>query len=315
MLEPHVESMEQRLLRLEAEVSRLNALCNQVKLPRNRHAPPIVGRLVMLASGLATCAAVAGSFAAGSFVEASRATLQQEMQYESNVSFPPLSSMVTWGRADEPNTPSGFTTELLSLIADGSQKNSFLWPLYIELRDTTSGSATMKSSQSVGATVRTIVRSTGSPWTAGFHSELAHGRTTWTDGTPVATKATSILFNGEMRSFAAGGETIGLNLQCVYTDSTSKHCDHGINIQGGSATTYWQDGIHFESFGGSLAGDIGINFDQSHYNVGLDLGNNSLRLNAGQKIILDKTGNTFVRENPSTQAVEIVRNGTVIASF
>jgi hypothetical protein len=268
-----------------------------------------------VAAVLIAGAAAAGSFAAGAFVQSSRATLHQDMKYESEVSLPPLDSVVTWARVDDPNRAMGNTAELLSLIADGSQKNSFLWPLYIELRGTTSGDANMASSQSVGATVRTVVRSTGSPWTVGFHSEIAQGRSTWTDGAPVATKGTSILFNGEMRSFATGGRTIGVNLQCVYTDSTSQRCDTAINIQAGGATTYWQDGIHFESSGNVPAGNIGINFDKSQYKMGLDLADNSVRLNAGQKIFLDKDGAAYIWENPSTHAVEIVRAKVVAARF
>jgi hypothetical protein len=306
------ESIEQRLDRLEREVLRLSALCNGIRKPAERRLGGLAG---VAAALLLSGAAVAGSFAAGSFVQSYRATLQQYMQYESSVAFPPLDSMVTWGRADEPSAPSGATTELLSLIAEGSQTNSFFWPLYIELRGTKSGAATMLSSQSAGATVRSVVRSTGSPWTTSFHSELAHGRSSWTKGIPVPTEGTSILYNGEMRSFTTGGETIGLNLQCVYSDATSRRCDHGINIQAGSAATYWQNGIHFDSHGDYTTGNIGINFDRSHYNMGLDLADNSLRLNAGQRITLDRSGTVYIRENPSNALVEFVRNGSVVASF
>lgn len=266
-------------------------------------------------AGIAGAVLLTGTAVAGTIVYTSGATLQQYMQYQSSVTPPPLDSMVTWGRTDVPGATQGSTSELLSLISDGSQTNSFMWPLYIELRGTTSGDATMPTSQSVGATVRSVVRSAGSPWTAGYHSELAHGRTDWASGPLVATQGTSILFNGEMRSFSTGGNTIGLNLQCVYTDSTSQHCDNGINIQTGAATTYWQNGIHFDSNGNYISGNIGINFDQSHYNMGIDLADNSLRMNAGQKIIMEKNGTVYVWFNQVTGMVEVVKNGVVTASF
>jgi hypothetical protein len=64
-----------------------------------------------------------------------------------------------------------------------------------------------------------------------------------------------------MRSYGTAGETIGVNLQCVYSDANSKARDHAINIQAGSASTTWRDGIHFDFTGIYNTGKAGINFD------------------------------------------------------
>jgi uncharacterized protein YjaZ len=73
--------------------------------------------------------------------------------------------------------------------------------------------------------------------------------------------------------------------------------------------------VHFDSNGNYNTGDIGINFDGSHYNMGLDLANNSMRLNAGQKVFLEESGAVFLWYNASNRKVEIVNGGSVVASF
>ncbi|MBO9872689.1 MULTISPECIES: hypothetical protein [Xanthomonas] len=234
--------------------------------------------------------------------------LSQYMDFSSTpVSSPALDTSVRWGRRDTSNVGPGYTNEILSLISESDQQNSYSWPLYIQLNATTHPNATQDSSQSVGATVRAFQRSTGSPWLAGFHSELFHGY----DGIAernVATNGTSILFNGELTSYTNGGSTIGLNL--LNTPGSSVAGTHAIQIQPG--THGWQNGIHFDS--GAL-GNVGINFDQSTYNMGIDLGDNSLRMNANQRIIFEKYGSVYLRYNSASDKVELVKKGTVVASW
>lgn len=304
-----LELLQQRVTRLEEELSRLAA--------RDRINPSTPRfwakglRASMTAGMLMAGAAVAITFAQ----DVDRPT-HQSPQRDAAPRLPPLDSLTTWGRTDLAGANAvGYTTEVLSLVTDGSQSNSYQWPLYVEMRGTTNGNATQQSSQSAGAVIRGVVRSPGSPWTAGVHSEIAHGETAWLAGKPVATTGTSIAFNGEIRSFSTGGVTTGLNLQCVYTDSTSKFCDNGINIQAGAASTYWHNGIHFEAAGNYSSGNIGINFDRSQYNIGIDLANNSLRMNAGQKFILDKDGAAYISYDATKDVVQIVRHGAVVASL
>jgi hypothetical protein len=309
MLISNGQNIDEELTRLERELAFIKTRLDEMSQKKRPWTVPLKSM------SFAITALVACASSADTSTQSLNHILQSVMRNGSAVALPPLDSMVTWARSDSPKNAAAYTSEVLSLIGEGSQQNSYLWPMYIELRGTTNSAATMQSSQSVGATVRSLVRSVGSPWTAGYHSEIAHGRLGLASGNVVPTNGTSILFNGEMRSYSAGGDTIGVNLQCVYTDSNSKNCKHALNIQAGSSTTAWQNGIHFESIGNYVTDSIGINFDQSRYNVGLDLGDNSLRLNAGQKILLTKDGTVYLRYNQSSDRVEIFRSGMRVASF
>jgi hypothetical protein len=320
--------LEHRLARVEEELSRLTK-------NRSDESASMSSRLRKLKRPVMVAGIVAWSVAVAQIppgpgnpvkVKAppGNVTLQQYVTYNSS-STPapnPLDSLAVWSRDDSAQAPyPGETSELLSLISDGTATNSNQWPLFIELRGTTSPAAITKNSQgtpisaSVGSTVRTIVRSTGSPWTVGYHSEVAHGETVFATGTPIATNGTSILYNGEIRSFSTGGVTTGVNLQCVYQDSTSRYCSNGINIQTGAPSTFWQNGIHFDTNGNYFNGNIGINFDQAQFHMGIDLANNSLRMNAGQKIVLEKYGQVWISYNQAKNTVEIWKNGLLAASF
>jgi hypothetical protein len=228
---------------------------------------------------------------------------------------PPLDTSVRWQRRDPVGVPVGYTNELLSLIVDANQKNSLSWPLYVQLSATTDPAADMNTSQSVGATVRAFNRSTGSPWLAGYHSEIYHGMTGLPalGGQQVDARGTSILFNGELTNRSLHGETIGLNLQ--NTPGSAAAGTHAINIQSTSTEAIWQNGIHFEGASGAIAGNIGLNFDSAHYNMGIDLADNSIRLNAGQKVILEKFGTIFLWYNAAAQRVELVKGGKVVAAW
>jgi hypothetical protein len=297
---------EQRIAVLEEELAELKQKLFEESARKQLHRRRL--RTTSLVVSLVCCIACALHASADSYAFAPTVS-------SSTVAFPPLDSFVTWARRDASSDTANHTTEILSLIGEGNKRTSYLWPLYIELRGTSDNGATMKSSQSVGATVRALVRSTGTPWTAGFHSEIAHGNDSLDGPNAIPTNGTSILMNGEMRSYSSGGETIGVNLQCVYTNSHSKNCNHAINIQAGSATTVWQNGLHFDSSGSYITGNVGINFDQAHYKLGLDLADNSLRLNANQKIFLDRSGTVFVWYNSTSGKIEFVRHGSVVASF
>jgi hypothetical protein len=303
-------TLQQKINALETEVASVRTLLEELR-QRDLRRTKFRNRERSFVAFLLCCGASGGALLHAS----DNKPVSTPTVASSTVALPPLDSQVTWSRRDAIGMPTNYTSEILSMVGEGTQTNSFLWPLYIELRGTSSKSATRETSQSVGATVRTLVRSIGSPWTAGFHSELAHGSDALEGGNVIPTNGTSILMNGEMRSYSSGGTTIGVNLQCVYTDSRSKNCDDAINIQAGSATTVWHNGIHFDSNGNYVTGNIGIDFDRSHYNMGLDLANNSIRLNANQKVVLEKSGGAYLWYNSSSGRIEIVRGGSVVASF
>jgi hypothetical protein len=72
--------------------------------------------------------------------------------------------------------------------------------------------------------------------------------------------------------------------------------------------------VHFES-GGNFSGNIGINFEHSHWNMGIDCGDNSIRMNANQRLVLEQFGQVWLQYNQATDRVEIYRHGTLVASF
>jgi hypothetical protein len=70
-----------------------------------------------------------------------------------------------------------------------------------------------------------------------------------------------------MRNYSDYGETIGLNLQCVYTNLLSKNCGRAVNIQSGGDMAKWQSGIHVKSNSSSNEGRVGIDFDKSRFGI------------------------------------------------
>jgi hypothetical protein len=236
------------------------------------------------------------------------ADLMQQLQFlnssgESTPYIPPLNSGVTWSRFD-PTSSGTASNNILSLVEECTQTNSYSSPLFINLNGTNSSSATATTSNESGIAVFSYNRGTGSPWLAGMHSEVHHG---W-DGvtnSQVNSHGTSILYNGEMTTTSPYGTEIGLNLQ--NTASSTYSGTHAVQIQGN-----WTNGIHFDS---GASGNIGINFDTASFAMGMDLGSNSLRMNAGQKIILETYGTIYLWYNPSSSKVELVKGGSVVASW
>jgi hypothetical protein len=200
----------------------------------------------------------------------------------------------------------------MSLISDNSEKNSYA---YVELRGTTHEEADQDTSQSVGSTVKFYNRSVKTPWVVGFHSEAQHGVFGPADPKhlPIHAKGVSIGFNCEVIRKTEHGTVIGLNIQ--NTNRSIAFGDSAIKIQStvgalrpvgefGHYNCGWDNGILFEGAGLS-AGKVGINFGNSEYETGIDLGDNSIRLNEGQKIFLERSGQVWIEYNASTEHVEL----------
>lgn len=257
---------------------------------------------------VAALSMLVGGTAAATNVTGEGLALLQVLDYSTfTVSPPALDTVVRWSRSDVPNVAAGYTNVILSLVAEAKQQNSFTWPLYIQLTGTDNAGATLASSQSTGVNVRAFNRSTGSPWLASVHSEAYHGKD-GIAGPSLNTQGTSLLFNGELSSYSSTGTAIGLNLQ--NTPNSTQPGTYAINIQSTSNAAVWRNGIHFEGPGN---GNIGINFDQAHYNMGISLGDNSLRMNAGQRFLLEQTGAVYLWYNSMASRVELVKSGNVVA--
>jgi hypothetical protein len=224
------------------------------------------------------------------------------------VTSPPIESDVAWLRRDPSGVGAGYTNMLLALISENTQTNSFSWPLYVELRGTSSSSATQTTSQSVGATVRAYNSSIGSPWLAAFHSEPHHGEN-W-EGKTSNANGTTIGYNMELSRLTSYGTAIGIELQ--NTVNFSANGDIGLNIVSTGSNKGWGSGIYFQ--GGAGAGNVAINME-AQYNLGLDLGPNSMRMNAGEKVILEHYGTAWLSYNPTTGNIELYKNSKLVASF
>jgi hypothetical protein len=221
----------------------------------------------------------------------------------------PLDSGVTWARRDVANVGAGYTNEILSLISDNAQKNSYSWPLYIELRGTTNPQADMNTSQSAGSVVRLFNQSTGSPWMVGFHSEIWHAQDP--SFSPVHAHGTSIGFNCEVGRKGSTGTTVGVNIQNV--SHSTGDADSAVQIQS-STGGGWANGILFQGVD-RIAGNIGINFGTAKYNLGIDLADNGLRLNANQKIILERFGTVWIQYNSDTGHVELYKDSKLVKNL
>jgi hypothetical protein len=297
------DDLRARLDALEQEVARMR------KEGAGRHHASRTSRRSAIVAAVLLVFAAGAAFA--HLADATGEVLRQYMDYSTpHITPPPLDTMVRWQRRDREGALLGQTNQILSLIADANQKNSHTWPLYIQLAGTTDPTADANSSQSVGSTVRGFNRSIGSTWMAGHHSEIYHGQTAL-NGSQVETNGTSILFNGELASKSQHGATIGLNIQNTPLSTTAG--THAINIQSSPPPAVWQNGIHFDSPG--YAGNIGINFGTARYNMGIELGENSLRINAGQKVVLEKFGQVYLWYNPATARIELVKSGLTVASW
>ena len=166
---------------------------------------------------------------------------------------PALMSSVVWTNTDPAGLSLGQTSETLSLITECTQTNSYAWPIYVELRATTSPSATKDSSNNGAVNVRLYNGSSGgSPWSVGYHSEVHHGQNNTGDvqTTYPSFAGTSLGVNVEVTRMASAGFVAGLEVNSL---GSSYGADAAIDINGDSNA--WNNGIQFRA-----PGNIGINF-------------------------------------------------------
>lgn len=123
-----------------------------------------------------------------------------------------VDSPIVIRRADVPNVPPGHTTQAVTVLSYNSQKNSYAWPIYVQLRVTNHPQATVASSQSTGTQVRMYSAGSGSPWAAGNHIEVHHGQDSDGSNHPDAA-GLSIGENIEITRTSPKGYVIGWNIQ------------------------------------------------------------------------------------------------------
>jgi hypothetical protein len=249
---------------------------------------------------------------------------------------PALDSDIIWSRTDTASEPVGHTQEILSLVSQNSQTNSYAWPFFIQLVATTATAATQSSSQSCASAVMLYNRSSGSPWAVGYHSEAHHGQEP--NGTIHSTGATTIGYNMEMTRVSNSGATIGVEVlnKPTYVDQngTSHTADVGtaaINIDG-----LWSYGVRItnpstpsaavrmtdaertalaaQPVATPAAGSVGISVE-APFEIGVDVGPNHLRMQHGQKLILDDEEGVFLTYNRTSKQIEMHKGNVKTAAW
>jgi hypothetical protein len=179
----------------------------------------------------------------------------------------PLDTMLLFERGDD-NNGQAITHEVLSLIHQEKGKHSYPWTLYASLETHhETGDACVACSR---------LHKHGPGWSSGLHSEVFNHN-----------RGVALGVNIEMSNDYTGpSQTVvtGLNIQAV---GGSAPMQHGIQIHDGA--NHFQTAIHLPG-----KGTTGIDLPGA-FQVGLNLHNNSLRLNEGACVELDSKGQIKLR--------------------
>jgi len=225
------------------------------------------------------------------------AALQQGMAWDTCLSEPqPLDSGVTWTRRQPANDATGgYVRAILSLLSEGQGKNSYPWPLYVQVRASPAHNADMGSANAFAVNARLI--NAGAGFGAAVFSDVQHNG-----------NGTNIGFDFELIRSSEAGRVIGLNVLNAGDPSnmpdTTKSGDQAINIQTKVPDKGWDTAIRLEPNAASgRAGHCGI-WIEGKYDIGLDMENNNIKLNRGAKIFFDENQTLFLWLNPSNSRLE-----------
>ena len=198
---------------------------------------------------------------------------------------PPLDSSVVWGRGID--SADRGTVEVLSIIMDatGNAVGVYPYPVYVQL--------TTAHSYGDATGINSTLFHSGNAWATATHAE-AHQE--------LGNTGTTIGSNVEVhKQNGAAGRVIGANIQ-----SSEGDCDQGVNIQG-----EWDTALNFDSGSGGTRG-IWL---QGKFEVGLDLGNNHMRMSAGQHICLEDTDSVYLQYNSKNGMIEFWKSGKRVAAW
>jgi hypothetical protein len=239
-------------------------------------------------------------------IDPAAVSLYSRSWFDQQPTVPPLSTSVLFARKTSTELCEGCTGQILSLVYEQSDTGNRVhpWPFYVQL-DTShaSGDAT-------GTNARVYNRSTG--WATAHHGEII----------AYSADSTNIGFNTEMSPLAAGNRMIGLNLLAKdgYGGETPGYwSSEAVNIQS-DRSVGWMTGIKFDTvrmgtgidFSPSSSGANAIRI-QGTYGVGLDMGANNIRLNAGAKACFEATDRICMRYNAKKSRLEFVNGSSVVA--
>lgn len=179
----------------------------------------------------------------------------------------PLDTMLLFERGDD-NNGRAMTHEVLSLIHQEKGKNSYPWTMYASLETHhENGDACVVCSR---------LHKHGPGWASGLHSEVFNH-----------SRAVALGVNIEMSNDYAGPDptkVIGLNIQAVGGPTPMQH---GIQVHDGA--NHFDTAIHLPG-----KGTTGVDVP-GKFQVGLNLHDNSVRLNEGACVELDGQGQIRIR--------------------
>jgi hypothetical protein len=227
----------------------------------NRRRQFLLGGLVSLVAGL-----FGGRRAAAATPKAAGEPVTTRMR-QGEPPVQPLDTMLLFERGDD-NNGKAITHEVLSLVHQEKGKNSYPWTMY----------ASLETHHETGdaCVVCSRLHKHGPGWSSGLHSEVFNHH-----------RGVALGVNIEMSNDYTGAEqtmVTGLNIQAV---GGSAPMQNGIQIHDGG--NHFQTAIHLPG-----KGAIGVDMPGS-FGVGLNLHNNSVRLNEGACVELDAKGQIKLR--------------------
>ena len=177
----------------------------------------------------------------------------------------PLDTMVLFERSDN-NTGRAMTHEILSLIHEEKGNRSYPWTIYSHL--------TTHHVEGDACILCSRLTKNGAGWSTGLHSEVYCNA-----------RAVALGVNVEMTNNYAGpekSEVIGVNVQIL----PGQECQYGMQIHGEGRV---RKAIALNGNGASGL-DVSGNYD-----IGVNAGPNSIRLNEGSCLELDEKGTVKIR--------------------
>jgi len=211
----------------------------------------------------------------------------------------PLGSSVQWERREDVEDPQPGTTQVLSLVHENNKATAFPWTL----------STLLRTKHTSGEAAANFVRLSnyGGGWGAGFHAE-AYSR----GGSP--TLGTNI----EMHRQSGTGRVIGVNVHAVDWDIDDQGAQtqpkptllsEALNVQCDPQAS-WETGLHFDN---GSRGTRAI-WVEGSWTVGLDMGSNNIRMDAGSKIFFEGSSMVYMMYNAAAARIEF-RYGSRVLGY
>ena len=218
---------------------------------------------------------------------------------------PGLNASVAHSRAMAPSDAAGVTM-LHGLYLESLQGSTLMpWAFYAELR-------TNHAPGRDGVAVYARLRNEGAGWATAVHAE------------PIASgSGTTIGVNVEASPLQGGtGRVLAVNIQAhnsYGSEPGGRATDAAVNLQTALGASF-VDGVRFDGtktgtglhFSATSTGTRAI-WVEGTYAVGLDVGSNPIRLNAGTPIQLEATGQVTIRYLPGR--IEFRMGSRVIATI